>query len=102
MVHELAKREVAPLPSESGVYRALLRAAMIDPADRDRRSRKLKRWERGAPMELWQMDAVGGFAPADGTSAKALTGIDRRPLPDVCLCPVDGRPTHPRGAKGNF
>jgi hypothetical protein len=27
-------------------------------------------------MELWQMDIVGGFALAGGTSAKALTGID--------------------------
>src|SRR5438128_2616610 len=35
-----------------------------------------KRWERGGPMELWQMDVVGGFLLADGTSAKALTGID--------------------------
>jgi len=76
LVFELAKRRVSPLPSESAVYRALVRAAMIDPAVRDRRSRKWKRWERGAPMELWQMDVVGGFPLADGTSAKALTGID--------------------------
>jgi hypothetical protein len=54
-------------------YRALVRAAMMDPAVRDRRSRKWRRWERGAPMELWQMDVAGGFPPADGTSAKALT-----------------------------
>jgi hypothetical protein len=26
-------------------------------------------------MELWQMDVVGGFARADGTRAKALTGV---------------------------
>ena len=32
--------------------------------------------ERRAPMELWQMDIVGEFAQADGTSAKALAGID--------------------------
>jgi transposase InsO family protein len=76
LVFELARRKVAPVPSESAVYRALVRAAMIDPAVRDRRSRKWKRWERGAPMELWQMDVVGGFPLADGTSAKALTGID--------------------------
>ena len=76
LVFELAKRRVAPLPSESAVYRALVRAGMIDPATRDRRSRKWKRWERGAPMELWQMDVVGGFPLADGTSAKVLTGID--------------------------
>jgi transposase InsO family protein len=76
LVFELAKRNVAPVPSESAVYRALVRAGMIDPALRDRRSRKWKRWERGAPMELWQMDVVGGFPLADGTSAKVLTGID--------------------------
>jgi Integrase core domain len=57
---------------------------MIDPADRDRRSRKWKRWERGAPMELWQMDIVGGFALAEGTSAKALTGIDDHSR--MCTC----------------
>jgi len=50
LVFDLAKRGVAPVPSESAVYRALLRAGMIDPADRDRRSRKWKRWERGRPM----------------------------------------------------
>jgi transposase InsO family protein len=76
LVFELAKRHVSPLPSESAAYRALVRAQMIDPNLRDRRSRKWKRWERAAPMELWQMDVVGGFPLADGTSAKALTGID--------------------------
>jgi len=76
LVFELGKRRVAPLPSASAAYRALLRAGMIDPAERDRRSRKWKRWERGAPMELWQLDVVGGFALADGSCAKALTGLD--------------------------
>ena len=28
------------------------------------------------PMELWQMDTVGGFLLADGRRAKALTGVD--------------------------
>lgn len=82
-VFELAKRRVAPVPSESAVYRAV-GAGMIDPAVRDRRSRKWKRWERGAPIELWQMDIVGGFPLADGTSAKALTGIDDRSR--MCVC----------------
>lgn len=84
LVFELAKRKVSPVPSESGVYRALLRAGLIDPRVRDRRSRKWKRWERGAPMELWQMDVVGGFPLADGTSAKALTGIDDHSR--MCVC----------------
>jgi hypothetical protein len=50
--------------------------SLIDRAARRPRDRKWKRWERGEPMELWQMDVVGGFALADGTRAKALTGVD--------------------------
>jgi transposase InsO family protein len=84
LVFELGKRGVRPLPSGSAAYRALLRAGMVDPATRDRRSRKWKRWERGRPMELWQMDIVGGFALADGTHAKALTAIDDHSR--MCVC----------------
>ncbi|WP_205628025.1 IS481 family transposase [Mycolicibacterium neoaurum] len=84
LVFELAKRGVVPVPSESAAYRALVRAQMIDPHARDRRSRKWKRWERAAAMELWQMDVVGGFPLADGTSAKALTGIDDHSR--LCVC----------------
>ncbi|ORB65707.1 IS481 family transposase [Mycolicibacterium tusciae] len=84
LVFELAKRGVGPAPSESAVYRALVRAQMIDLHLRDRRSRKWKRWERAAAMELWQMDVVGGFPLADGTSAKALTGIDDHSR--MCVC----------------
>lgn len=72
LVFELAKRAVSPVPSASAVYRALLRAGMIDPTLRDRRSRKWKRWERGAPMELWQMDIVGGFPLADGSAPRPV------------------------------
>jgi transposase InsO family protein len=84
LVFELAKRDIGPVPSESAVYQALVRAQMIDPRLRDRRSRKFKRWERARPMELWQMDVVGGFPLADGTSAKALTGIDDHSR--MCVC----------------
>jgi transposase InsO family protein len=76
IVYELARSGVSPVPSESAVYRALVRLNLIDPAGRRRRDRKWKRWERGLPMELWQMDVVGGFVLADGRRAKALTGID--------------------------
>jgi len=72
---ELRKR-VERAPSESAVYRCLVRAAVIDPLSRQRRRETWKRWERGAPMELWQLDLVHGFVLADGTSAKALTGVD--------------------------
>jgi transposase len=76
LVVELAPRGVAPMPSESGVYRALTRAGLIEPGARKRRRETWKRWERGAPMELWQMDVVGGIGLTDGSTAKALTGLD--------------------------
>lgn len=76
IVFELARKDLGPVPSESAVYRALVRLNLIDQSGRRRRDKKWKRWERGAPMELWQLDTVGGFVLADGTRAKALTGVD--------------------------
>jgi transposase InsO family protein len=76
IVVELARRGVAPVPSESGVYRALRRAGLIEAGARRRRKETWKRWERGAPMELWQMDVVGGIGLTDGSTVKALTGLD--------------------------
>ena len=73
---ELARKGLQPSPSESAVYRCLVRSAVIDPNSRRRRREHWKRWERAAPMELWQLDVVHGFALADGAAAKALTGID--------------------------
>ena len=73
---ELAKKGVTPTPSASAIYRGLLRAGLIQPAPRRWRREDWKRWERGAAMELWQLDVVGGFHLADGTTAKALTGLD--------------------------
>ena len=75
LVLELQRRKVSPLPSRSAVYRCLLRAGVVAARSR-RRIDQWKRWERGGPMELWQMDVVGGFLLADGTTAKALTGVD--------------------------
>jgi len=74
LVFELDKQDI--VVSESGVYRALLRMNLIDPAARRPRDRKWKRWERGTAMELWQLDVVGGFVLADGRKVKALTGVD--------------------------
>ena len=73
---ELARKGVSPLPSQSAIYRCLVRAGVIEPARRQRRKDSWRRWERGRPMELWQMDVVGGFLLADGRTAKALTGVD--------------------------
>ena len=71
---ELGRRGL--VVSESAAYRALARLGLVDPAARRPRDRKWKRWERGTPMELWQLDVVGGFVLADGTRAKVLSGVD--------------------------
>ncbi|MEO6412749.1 MAG: IS481 family transposase [Pedococcus sp.] len=76
IVYELGRAGPVPVPSESGVYRALHRAGLIDPGARRRRKESWKRWERARPMELWQMDTVGGFGLVDGSSLKAVTGVD--------------------------
>jgi len=73
---ELDRAGFSPLPSESAVYRALGRLGLIDPGARRPRDRRWRRWERGDPMARWQMETVGGFVLADGTRAKALTGVD--------------------------
>jgi transposase InsO family protein len=84
LVHEAARAGVDPPPSRSGIYRALKRAGLIDPAARRRRDRRFRRWERGAAMELWQLDVVGGVVLADGRPAKILTGIDDHSRFVVC------------------
>ena len=94
LVFELAKRGVAPVPSESAAYRALVRAGMIDPEPRgDRRSRKWKRWERGRRWSCGRWTSWAGSrwltAPGQGVDR------DRRPFPDVCVGEVDGRANAP-------
>jgi transposase InsO family protein len=75
LAYVLARRGVVPAPSRSAVYRALLRQRLIEPA-RQRRRKDWVRWERHRPMELWQLDVVGGIMLTDGTELKALTGLD--------------------------
>src|SRR3954470_21365246 len=58
LVVELSRKRVVSLPSESAVYRCLVRAGVIDPQPRRRRREDWKRWERARPNELWQMDVV--------------------------------------------
>jgi transposase len=88
ILHELA-RAGGPVPSRSAIYRALVRAGVIDPQARHRREEHWRRWERAEPMELWQMDTVGGFLLADGRRVKALTGVD-----DHSRCDVSGHGSH--------
>jgi transposase InsO family protein len=76
IAHRLARDGVNPVPSHMGIYRALVRHGLIVPNQRRRRLRDFKRWERGRPMELWQLDVVGGVLLAEGAECKILTGID--------------------------
>jgi transposase InsO family protein len=76
IVYELGRQGLVAVPGRSSVYRALVRNGRIDPAKRPRRRSDYKRWERGRPMELWQMDVVGGVHLSDGVEVKVVTGID--------------------------
>ena len=58
------------------VYRVLARHGLIEPQPRKRPKDSYVRWERDAPMALWQLDIVGGVFLADGTEAKVVTGVD--------------------------
>ena len=70
------RRELDQPPSRSSIYRCLVRHAMIEPKPRRRRPTDYKRWERSRPMELWQMDVMGGVYLDEGTECKVVTGID--------------------------
>ena len=76
LVHELGRAGVAPVPSRMGVCRVLVRHGLIEPQPRKRPRDSYVRWERDAPMALWQMDLVSGIFLADGTEAKLVTGVD--------------------------
>ena len=92
LVHELAKAGVAPVPSRMSVYRVLVRHGLIDPQPRKRPKESYVRWEREAPMALWQLDIVGGAFLANGTEAKIVTGVDDHSRYCV-ICQVVARPT---------
>jgi transposase InsO family protein len=74
--HALAREEASPLPGRSSIYRALVRAGLVEARRRRRRKADYRRWERPAPMELWQLDVMGRVFLANGTELKVVTGID--------------------------
>ncbi|MER6359223.1 IS481 family transposase [Streptomyces sp. NPDC001634] len=72
---------VSPVPSRMTVYRILIRHGLVEPGVRRRKRSDYKRWQRDRPMQLWQMDIVGGVMlvnPVTGelTEAKIVTGVD--------------------------
>jgi transposase InsO family protein len=77
--HELARQlqgEADRVPSRAAIYRALVRNSLIQPRPRRRRHQDYKRWERQAPMQLWQLDSTGQVLLADGREVKLITGVD--------------------------
>jgi transposase InsO family protein len=74
---ELGRRSCpGPVPSLTTIYRVLVRHGLIDPVPRRRRREDYVRWQRERPMELWQLDIVGGVKLAGGGEAKVVTGVD--------------------------
>jgi transposase len=88
LVHELERRDVVPMPSRSTVYRVLIRAGLLEPSSRKRKRSDYQRWERPAPMQLWQFDIMGGVFLVDGTEVKVVTGIDDHSRFLVCATVV--------------
>ncbi len=76
LAYELAKVGVEVVPSRSAIYRCLVRNGLIEPKARQRRRRDYKRWERARPMELWQIDVVGGVEIVGAGEYKVVTGVD--------------------------
>ena len=76
LAHELARIGVDPPPGLTSIYRALVRNGLIQPRPRRRAKASWRRWERARPMELWQLDVMGGIWLTDGRELKAVTGID--------------------------
>jgi transposase InsO family protein len=74
--HRLNGEGVVPVPGRSSIYRCLVRHGLIEPRARRRKRADYKRWERSRPMELWQMDVVGGVMLADGWKASIVSGVD--------------------------
>ncbi|CAM4395006.1 integrase core domain-containing protein [Nocardiopsis rhodophaea] len=57
------------------MHRVLVRNGLVNHQVQVHR-RVYKRWQRDAPMQLWQMDIMGGVFLADGRECKLVTGID--------------------------
>jgi transposase InsO family protein len=74
--HELGRSGVDPKPSLSSIYRCLKRHSLIELRRRRKRRDEYRRWERERPMQLWQMDVMGGVLLDDGTDVKVVTGVD--------------------------
>jgi transposase InsO family protein len=64
------------VPHRSSIYRILVRFDLLTVKPRRRKRSEYKRWQRDAPMELWQLDIVGSCFLTDGRELKVVTGVD--------------------------
>jgi transposase InsO family protein len=76
ILHELGRKGIYPLPGLSSIYRCLKRHNLIELRRRKKRRDEFRRWERERPMQLWQLDLMGGVLLDDGSDLKLVTGID--------------------------
>ena len=75
--YQLTRLGVNPAPSRSSIYRCLRPHQLIELRRRRKRRDEFRRWERERPMQLWQMDVMGGvLLAADATELKVVTGVD--------------------------
>jgi hypothetical protein len=70
LAHELVRHGVDPPPGLTSIYRALVRNGLIEPRARRHRKTDWRRWERAQPMQLWQMDIMGGIWLTTAASSK--------------------------------
>jgi transposase len=75
LVHELGRRGVAPVPGRATVHRVLVRNGLVT-RQAQQHKRKYRRWQRDAPMQLWQLDLLAGVRLAGGREAELVTGVD--------------------------
>ena len=69
------------VPATATINRILIGLGLVTPRKRKRPKDSYKRWERPGPMQLWQLDIVGGVWLVDPTTgevreAKVVTGVD--------------------------
>jgi transposase InsO family protein len=69
------------VPSERTINRILARQGLVSPRPRKRPRDSYRRWQRPGPMQLWQIDIVGGVMIANPRTgelreAKVVTGVD--------------------------
>lgn len=78
---ELLRAGREGVPSTRTINRILVRQGLIESRPRKRPRDSYRRWQRPGPMQLWQLDIVGGVMLVDTTTgvlreAKVVTGVD--------------------------